>query len=283
MIKAKIYFVLAAVIAIGVLIVTLLSRYIKNFTLYKKKALWYLAGMTLAFGVISSIPFLFTHQNLMNQYMFYQIWFVGLGVVHCNIMYTRFWANEDSLGSELAFIVAIWLFGGIAFTLVQFLFTQGDFMYYPMLTCMFGFVLPTFVYKTFEKMMGIPAKLHKWWQYPAYANQPEVNEDDMRDIIVIGFELEKNLKDADRTYFRARTPIKMDLGDLFYHFINDYNDRYPNTPIDVLDANGQPFGWVFHLKSRWLGTASTLDPEKPVFMNGMRENSVIICTRVVVN
>jgi hypothetical protein len=283
MIKAKIYLVLASIIAIGALIVMFLSRYIKNFTLYKKKALWYLAGMTLAFAVISSIPFLFTHQNLVNQYLFYQIWFLGLGIVHCHLMYTRFWANEDTLGSELAFIVAIWLFGGVGFLLVQYLFTKGDFLYYPMLTCLFSFVLPTFVYKTFEKMMAIPAKLHKWWQYPAYANQPEVNEDDMRDIIVIGFELEKNLKDVDRTYFRARTPIKMDLGDLFYHFINDYNDRYPNTPIDVLDASGQPYGWVFHLKSRWLGTASTLDPEKPVFMNGMRENSVIICTRVVVN
>jgi hypothetical protein len=283
MIKAKIYFVLAGIIAIGALIVMLLSRYIKNFTLYKRQALWYLAGITLAYGVVASIPYLFTHQNLMNQYLFYQIWFLGLGIVHCNLMYTRFWANEKTLSSELAFIIAIWLFGGVAFLLVQNLFTGGDFLYYPMLTCMFAFALPTFVYKTFERMMAIPAKLHKWWQYPAYQHQPEVNEEEMRDIIVIGFELEKNNRDQDRTYFRARTPIKMDLGDLFYHFINDYNDRYPNTPIDVLDANGQPYGWVFHLKSRWLGIAGTLDPEKPVFMNGMRENSVIICTRVAVN
>jgi hypothetical protein len=219
----------------------------------------------------------------MSQYIFYEVWFLGLGVVHINLMYTRFWGSENTLGSELAFIIAIWLFGGIGFLLIQYLFTKGDIMYYPMLTCMFAFALPTFVYKTFEKMMAIPARIYKWWQYPAYQEVPEVNEDDMRDIIVIGFELEKKINDQDRTYFRARTPIKMDLGDLFYHFINDYNDRYPNTPIDVLDANGQPYGWVFHLKSKWLGTAKTLDPDKPVFMNGMQENSVIICNRIIIN
>jgi hypothetical protein len=281
--KAKIYLVLAAILAIGSLIVGLLSRYIKNFTLYKKKALWYLFSLTIVFAVISSIPFLFTHQNLVSQYLFYQVWFLGLGIAHCHIMYTRFWANEHTLGSELSFIIAIWLFGGVGFMLVQYLFTKGDFLYYPMLTCFLAFALPTFVYKTFEKMMAIPAKVHKWWQYPAYHEQPEVNEDDMRDLIVIGFELEKNSRDNDRTYFRARTPIKMDLGDLFYHFVNDYNDRYPNTPIDVLDQNGQPYGWVFHLKSKWLGIARTLDPEKPVFMNGMQENSVIICNRIVLS
>ncbi|RFM36627.1 TssN family type VI secretion system protein [Chitinophaga silvisoli] len=281
--KAKIYIVLAAFMAIGSLIVGLLSRYIKNFSLYKKKALWYLAIMVLVFAVISSIPFLFTHQNSMSQYIFYEVWFLGLGVVHCNLMYTRFWGSDDSFGSELAFIVAIWLFGGIGFILIQHLFAKGEFSFYPLLTCMFAFALPTFVYKTFEKMMAIPAKIFKWWQYPAYQELPEVNEDDMRDLIVIGFELEKKVTDHDRTYFRARTPIKMDLGDLFYHFINDYNDRYPNTPIDVVDANGQPYGWVFHLKSKWAFTAKTLDPDKPVFMNGMQENSVIICNRIIIN
>jgi hypothetical protein len=208
---------------------------------------------------------------------------MGLGVVHCHFMYTRFWANEKTLGSELAFIVAIWLFGGAISVLVHYWMSKGTFLYYPMLTAMFSFVLPTFVYKTFEKMMTIPAKVHKWWQYPLYKEAPQVNEDEMRDLIVIGFELEKKVNDNSRIYFRARTPIKMDLGDLFYHFLNDYNDRYPNTPIDFLDTNGQPYGWVFHRKPRFFVGTRTLDPDKPVFMNGIQENSVIICNRVVLS
>lgn len=275
---------LAGVMAIGSIIVALLSRYIKNFSLFKKKALWYLVGATLIFAVIASIPFLFTHRNLMNQYLFYEVWFLGLGVVHCHFMYTRFWANENTLGSELAFIVAIWLFGGVGFVLVNRFLDKEEFLYYPMLTSMFCFVLPTFVYKTFERMMTIPVKVHKWWQYPMYKEVPEVNDDDMRDLIVIGLEMEKAHGDYSRTYFRARTPIKMDLGDLFYHFINDYNDRYPNTPIDFVDSNGQAYGWVFHLKPRWFGAATkTLDPDKAVFMNGIKENSVIICNRIMLS
>jgi len=50
-----------------------------------------------------------------------------------------------------------------------------------------------------------------------------------------------------------------------------------------VDANGQPYGWVFHLKSKWVFTAKTLDPDKPVFMNGMQENSVVICNRIIIN
>lgn len=283
LIKAKIYLIIAALLAIGSLTVALLGRYIRNFALYKKKALWYLFLMTLVFGVVASIPYLFTHQNLMNEYLFYMVWYLGLGIVHCNFMYTKFWANERSLGSELVFILAIWLFGTAISVLVHHWMSKGAYLYYPMLTSMFTFALPTFVYKTFEKMMSIPAKVHKWWQYPVHKEVPEVNEEEMRDLIVVGFELEKKANDAGRTYFRARTPIKMDLGDLFYHFINDYNDRYPNTPIDFLDPNGQPYGWVFHLKPRWLAGAKTLDPGKPIFMNGIQENSVIICNRVMVS
>jgi len=283
LLKAKIYFAVAAMVAIGSITVALLSRFIRNFALYKKKALWYLFYMALVFGVVASLPYLFTHQHLMSQYVFYMIWFLGLGIVHCHFMYTRFWANEKTLGSELAFIAAIWLFGGAVSVLIHHWLSSGSYLYYPMLTSMFSFVLPTFVYKTFERMMAIPAKVHKWWQYPLYNEAPEVNEDEMRDLIVIGFELEKKANDNNRIYFRARTPIKMDLGDLFYHFINDYNDRYPNTPIDYLDVNGQPYGWVFHMKPRWFTGARTLDPEKPVFMNGIQENSVIICNRVTIS
>ena len=89
-------------VAIGSLTVALLSRFIRNFALYKKKALWYLFYMALVFGVVASLPYLFTNQNLMSQYIFYMVWFLGLGIVHCHFMYTRFWANEKTLGSELA-------------------------------------------------------------------------------------------------------------------------------------------------------------------------------------
>lgn len=283
MFKPKFLLVIAGIMAIGAMIVALLSRYIKNFSLYKKRALIYLVCTTLIFAVISSIPFLFTSQQLMNQYLFYECWFLGLGILHCHFMYTRFWANTGTLGSELAFIVAIWLFGGVAFVMVHRFMTKEPFLYYPMLTSFFPFVLPTFVYKTFERMAVIPAKVHKWWQYPVYKDVPEVNEDEMRDLIVIGLEMEKTANDGGRTYFRARTPIKMDLGDLFYHFINDYNDRYPDTPIDYLDPNGQPYGWVFHLKPKWFWGARTLDPEKAVFMNRVKENSVIVCNRIMLS
>jgi len=159
LLKAKIYFVVAAMLAIGSLVVALLSRFIRNFALYKKKALWYLFFMALVFGVVASLPYLFTHQNLMSQYIFYMVWFLGLGIVHCHFMYTRFWANEKTLSSELAFIVAIWLFGGGLSILMHYWMSKGTYLYYPMLTSMFSFVLPTFVYKTFEKMMAIPVSI----------------------------------------------------------------------------------------------------------------------------
>ncbi|MFY0254482.1 TssN family type VI secretion system protein [Chitinophaga sp. 30R24] len=277
------YLILAGILALGSIIVALLSRYIKYFSRYKKNALLYLCGMALVFTVISTVPFFFTHRSLMKQYFFCEMWFLSLGILHVHLMYTRFWANENTLASELLFILIIWLFGGAGFVLMNRWLDRDTFLYYPMLTSMFSFVLPTFVYKTFERMMAIPVKLQQWWQYPMYKEIPEVNEEEMRDLIVIGLEMEKAPKDKSRTYFRARTPIKMDLGDLFYHFINDYNDRYPDMPIDFVDSTGQPYGWVFHLKPRWFGSAKMLDPQKAVFMNGIKENSVIICNRIMLS
>jgi hypothetical protein len=97
--------------------------------------------------------------------------------------------------------------------------------------------------------------------------------------LVIGFEIAKKPADK-RTYFRAKAPENIYLGDLYYFFINDYNELQSETPIEFLDKNGEPYEWGFRLKTKWYQRTQIIDPSVRVKDNGIRENSVIICERL---
>jgi hypothetical protein len=71
------------------------------------------------------------------------------------------------------------------------------------------------------------------------------------------------------------------LGELFYHFINDYNELQSETPIEY-QINGVATEWWYHLKTKWYMPRRILDPHLTVRENGIKENSVIICERIPV-
>ena len=99
----------------------------------------------------------------------------------------------------------------------------------------------------------------------------------------IRFEFKKKINDGAITNFRAKAPVDMYFGELFYYFINDYNERHPDGRVEYVNGSGEPNGWVFYKKPRWhtLGT-SYIDAEKTIFNNHIKENDVIICSRSLI-
>ncbi|MCW3463842.1 TssN family type VI secretion system protein [Chitinophaga nivalis] len=273
----------AGILVAGLLLTQVTGRYLSHFSTAGKRMIRYQLCMIVLCVAIGSVALLPRHTPELHRYAWCESGLLGLGIVHVYMMYTRFKADHTTLLSELAVMGVILLAGGAGMMLVNRLLVQAPLPYYPMLTSLLPFVCPVFVYKTFEKMLILPPKIYKGWIYPLHQEVPVMPEAYMKELIVIGFEMKKKQTDHTPTYFRARTPVKMDLGDLFYHFINDYNERYPDTPIAYADHNGHPCSWVFYRKSRWRWISKVLDPDKAVFMNGIKENSVIICTSNIIS
>src|SRR4029079_11802767 len=103
-------------------------------------------------------------------------------------------------------------------------------------------------------------------------------DDPNEKLLVIGFEIGKKSADLKKTYFRAKAPENLKLGELFYHFINDYNDLQSETPIEFSDnSQGIAYQWWFRIKPKWYQTNKILDPMLSFKSNGIKENSVIVC------
>lgn len=279
----KIFILLfGALFSVGAAIFVGVSKLVDGFKQYGKGPLLHLSLTSVFTGaVIFGITYL--SENYFNNYILFLIIFMLAGLVHVYIMYHKFWAGKkhSSLLSEFLYTLSIVLLIGVVFGSLEYFLKDSNFMFYPMLLAGFSFFIPTLVHKTFVKAIAIPQRMYKRWYYPIHNPLPEPDDDDMRDLIVIGFEMEKSLGDDSRTYFRARAPQRMDLSALFYHFINDYNDTHSETPIQITTDYGRPFAWIFEKKTKWYQQGKIYDPESPIFANGIKENTVIICKRFI--
>ena len=108
---------------------------------------------------------------------------------------------------------------------------------------------------------------------------PEDNANER--LLVIGFMIAKKNADTAKTYFRAKTPENIKLGELFYHFINDYNDLQSETPIQFVDEYKEAVEWWYHRKPKWYQRRKILDPQLTMIENNVKENTVIICERIL--
>jgi hypothetical protein len=120
----------------------------------------------------------------------------------------------------------------------------------------------------------------KTWSYPDKP-LPDPTDSELAAPMVISFEFKKKTDDQAFTSFRAKAPKDIQFGKLFYFFINDYNGRHPEGTIETGSRPNLPYRWVFHFKPRFLSGKKYLDPDETVYHNKIKENSIIVCQRII--
>lgn len=238
----------------------------------------------LASAITSLIGFgiLFATENPTIIYWMVATLFFLFGLVHVLYTHNRFFnpkkpTNKVYFG-ELLFAASVLFFTVVAFSSLLYFFKDKSFMFYPVLMSALFFFIPLLFSNMFRVMYGIPAANYVTWQYPLQPIElPDEKEGEK--LLVIGFEIAKKATDA-HTYFRAKAPEQMALGELYYHFINDYNDLQSETPIHYTDTDNEMDSWWFRLKPKWYQRNRILDPFSTIAENGIKENSVIICERL---
>ena len=265
---------------VGMILFMIFKTKIKEYKQKYRSKFWiYLLSALLIFAVFTFLGYSKAITTLFGTYVFYQVVALILGIIHAVIY--RHYLQKFELKNrwmEILFNIIILLFAAIPF-LIVYTFINGSTYSLYMASALLVFMIPTWVYVSFNAAVSIPAKIYKTWMFPLDDAFPEPMDDEFKDLVVVTFIFMKSPDSEIRTEFRAKSPIRMDFGRLFYHFVNDYNDRNTNSPIENYDEEGNAQHWVFYLKPKWYGVAKYIDPDLPMYMNGVEENSVIICQR----
>jgi len=211
--------------------------------------------------------------------------FLLLGIIQVTFFHRKYFypGNQDKgkvLFGEILFMLALLFFVIVVFSSLEYFLQNKDFLFFPMLMSMLAFFIPLSVYYTFDAAYNIPESKFPAWQYPLDDPIELPDEKPNEKSLVIAFELCKKRTDTVKTNFRAKGPETMKLGDLYYHFINDYNEFQSETPIRYADNESSVHVWAFRVRPKWYLPNRILDPELTIRENRVKENTIIICERI---
>lgn len=268
----------------SVVLVAVVNQMVSGFSGGGKKPFFYGAFSSL---IASCAAYLAT---LFSKHLFSVFWFLAaiyfvFGIIHVALVHKKYFnsGNQDKakiIMGEIMFGLSIIFFSIVVFSALQyFMADEINFLFYPMLMSMLTFFIPFLLLQTFDAAYSIPSAVFKTWKYP---NNPIDLPDEKsgEKILIIGFEIAKNPTDLAKTYFRAKAPESMNLGELYYHFINDYNEAKSETTIKYTDDSSASVDWWFRRKPRWYQRQRILDPYITIRENGIKENTVVICERI---
>lgn len=246
----------------------------------KKKFLIYALFSLLTFALtgLLSAPVVLNDTPL-SSFIGIQVIMLIMGLLHLYVMDKYFSFEDSNFNHELLFSILILFIG-----LIGFVNVLNNFR--PLLSNIFlgaglFFIIPLILKQLVISAYSIPMAYFKKWTYPLNNKIRDPLSHELTNPEVISFEFQKNIEDHEVTNFRVKAPMNMEFGKLFYFFINDYNERHPQSPITYLNTNSQePYSWNFFFKSNWLGISKYIDFSKTVAQNNIKENDVIVCQRV---
>ena len=240
----------------------------------------FVAGIIIGLGGFFANKHLLSLTHLMIFYLL-SGWMLIFGITHVFLLSNILrWSEERNFWAELFFTIVSGLVGGIFLLLVFQISGYSTFVGIH-LTSLLLFVLPSIFYGIVVFYIKIPVKVLRKWYYPVDRHIEEPRDREMESPLVVGFEFKKKSSDKNMTTFRAKAPKEMTFGKLFYYFINDYNDRNPDEKIEYLDEKDKPVTWIFYFKPKLFGSIRYIDPEETNSFNLVKENSVILCKRVI--
>jgi hypothetical protein len=272
--------IIILLIIVDALLSLTLSR-VKEAKKYKKATIIYMIITALCFGIAGLTGLLGIIENLNSFFIITQVLILILGILHGYLLYRLVpWTSKNKFTWEFLFSIAAASLGAVFFLLVYKFILQVHALQYVMLAAITWFFVPFFFIQAFTRYRMIPARIFRKWYYPVGKEINDPLDSELVSLLVVSFVFHKKMNDPEITTFRAKAPSHMVFGRLFYYFVNDYNERHREGPIEFLDLEDHPHGWVFHHKPNWLGRKRYIDPDKIITDNYIKENSVIICHRI---
>lgn len=210
-----------------------------------------------------------------------QFFILLIGVVHLTQNPAMLpWYKEQAFKIQILFLVCI-LFLAYFFSDLSLSFLVHPKLRIVWYLSLLWFIIPSLLNETVNLLLKVPPREYKKWNYPINERVDDPSDEELDNPLVISFVFKKNEQSNTSTSFKAKAPVGMQLGRLFYFFINDYNSRHPDSQISFMNHDGEPHGWVFmRVNKKLFGIRKAMDPDGSIYGNNIRENDELVCNRV---
>lgn len=271
------YLLFPVIFVVATAIMTIINK--KNQILSNRKLI---VSMLLT-GIILGIPGLLGFLDLEFMpwgYICCQIYYLTMGILFVWLAGTHF---EDELIERKGFFFVCSL---ICTLLGMFLFKLGfdwlnDLQYGLWAsTSVFVFLIPLMFWWAYIAYMNIPLEIYKVWQYPVYPEDISMEHLDFNRLLVLEVNLYKNTYDAEPLKVKAKAPRNMNFGLWFQKFIDDYNTKFPESPIEITQDLGESYRWIFYIKPSFFKQRNFIDPDLDIEQNNITETYPIFAKRV---
>ncbi len=259
----------------------ILFKKVKGLKRYGWSSLFYVIATSLLLALSSLFLYLEPSAGEISTLILAQLIIITTGTLHVFFSQKLLpWYGEQIFGKQLVFILCMMLFGYF-FMNLSFTFLVDSGVQLVWYLSLLWFLVPVLLHQTILKLLEVPPKMYKKWTYPLNENIDDPTDEEMENPVVISFVFKKTPNAPEATTFRAKAPLGMSLGRLFYFFINDYNSRNPESKISFTHENELPDQWIFFkIRNKLLNTKTVLDPEEAMYHCQIKENDVLTCSRV---
>ncbi len=269
--------------ASSVIIMVLLKKLNPNFGNLGSKTWWTNILFSIGGGVVSFLTTMLS-TNYIITYIILSVTALLLGVLLVYITHRKFFKAHahnrlQQSVSEVMYTISILNLMLIGLMAGLYYFVSDKFLFFPMLCSLLFFLVPLLLYQAYLNLLAIPDPIYEYWEYPI-VDAPELDDDDDNAaVLVLGFKLKKKETEAE-SLFRTKAPVSMILGDLLYHFVNEYNEAQSETPIVYANENAQTDKWYFRTARKGWRAGRVLHPNLSIQENKLKEDDIIICDRI---
>jgi len=273
--------ILFAIFFLSTLMIVYLKKTVTNF-----KSNRIVIGALLFSIVITCGGLYGFSNNIFNGFSFYLllcIIYLLLGVL-ITFMFKKdyFQITKFKLMIEILVVLVITSLSYFAFSLL-FDFTNGLDLGGIYAKSVFFFVIPYFFMLALDNFLRIPTPIYKVWYVNEFAEEPDFDKVNVRNIYLLSIDLMKDVNQNKTTNIRVKAPFEMKFGDWFQSFLVNYNEKFVESPIQYKFLDGTSMGWVFYTKPSFFSGKKFIDANKSILHNKLNEKVTIIATRVKIN
>jgi hypothetical protein len=252
----------------------------KNKLFSNKKVIFYILLISLLLSIPGLLGFL-DYEFMPYYYIFLSVLYLVIGWFNIGWVKTMIPGIRKDRSYLTEFMVHfVMMFIGAAFFSMIFNFCNELQFGLWACTCVFPFIFPSLFYETYLKYLEIPLEVHKIWTLSNTEDLSGFEYMDYNKLMVLELEFSKQLHDKKPTKVKAKAPDNLAFGTWFQKFILDYNLKFPRTPIELRDKDGD-FGWIFYVKRSFFVPRKYIDYELSVIENKIKEKYTIVAKRAM--
>jgi hypothetical protein len=221
--------------------------------------------------------------------------FMPFGYIICQIYYlicgcifvylgTRYYPKE-LLERKLFISFAILVSSILGLFLFQLAFNRLSDIHFGLwaATSIGTFLIPLLFWYAYVSLISIPTEIYKIWSYPSSPIHIEMDHLDFDRLLVLELELYKSFNDPEPIKVKAKAPQNMVFGEWFYKFIEDYNLKFPKSPVKYASEDAEHYKWIFFIKTSFFKKNIFIDPDLDISQNTITEKMTIYAKRVTEN